>query len=294
MTDLKPMLAAAVTNEQLAEILETKHLIASPKLDGIRCTIQDGVALSRSLKKIRNPYVQEKLGHQKFNGLDGELIVGDPTAHDVYRVTNGGVMRGHGEPEFTFYAFDNLLYQENYQKRLSSIVGDGDVIERHQCDVVLTVEDLIEVEEKYLQQGYEGVILRDPDGAYKNGRSTVKQAGMMKMKQFIDAEATVIGMEELMHNANESFTNELGRTARSSHQEGKVPMDSMGALVCKDVKTGVEFNIGTGFSANDRKVIWTKRAEHMGQLVKYKSFPIGVKDAPRHPVFLGFRDQDDL
>jgi DNA ligase-1 len=32
----------------------------------------------------------------------------------------------------------------------------------------------------------------------------------------------------------------------------------------------------------------------IGKLVKYKYFAIGVKDAPRHPVFLGFRSKLDF
>jgi hypothetical protein len=32
----------------------------------------------------------------------------------------------------------------------------------------------------------------------------------------------------------------------------------------------------------------------MGKVVKYKSQPTGVKDKPRFPVFLGFRDVVDM
>lgn len=60
-------------------------LFASVKLDGIRCVIKDGVALSRTLKPIRNQYIQSLLGRPEFNGLDGELIVGDPAASDCMR-----------------------------------------------------------------------------------------------------------------------------------------------------------------------------------------------------------------
>jgi DNA ligase-1 len=55
----------------------------------------------------------------------------------------------------------------------------------------------------------------------------------------------------------------------------------------RDWKTGVEFHVGTGFTAADRALMWAKPP--IGETVKYKFFPVGVKDKPRHPVFLGFR-----
>ena len=52
--------------------------------------------------------------------------------------------------------------------------------------------------------------------------------------------------------------------------------------------------IGTGFDAADRDDLWAEQDKLMGRIVKYKSFPVGVKDAPRHPVWLGFRHPDDM
>ena len=117
--------------------------------------------------------------------------------------------------------------------------------------------------------------------------------GIVTGKRFVDAEARVIGFIELMHNGNEAQINELGYMEHSSHKENLVGMNTLGALVCKNDK-GEEFRIGTGFSAEKRKEIWENRESYLGKLAKYKSFPIGVKDAPRLPVFLAFRDEDDM
>jgi DNA ligase-1 len=32
----------------------------------------------------------------------------------------------------------------------------------------------------------------------------------------------------------------------------------------------------------------------MDKLAKFRYFPHGMKDAPRHPVFIGWRDERDL
>jgi DNA ligase-1 len=97
-----------------------------------------------------------------------------------------------------------------------------------------------------------------------------------------------------MHNANVAFQNELGRTARSSHQDNKVGKGTLGAFLCVDLATGANVSVGTGFTADQRADFWSRREQLRGQLVKYKHFPHGVKDAPRHPVFLGFRDPEDM
>ena len=280
----KPMLAAKATIEQIE-----KHLpmLGSKKLDGVRATVQNGVVLSRSLKPIPNEYIQLMLGVFDLEGEDGELIIGPSNAPDVYRTTVSGVMRIAGEPDFTFHTFDNVYRERSYSFH-SSVENEYCVA--HGYELLLTVNEVLEYETKVLNEGYEGVILRAPGALYKHGRSTVKQGHLLKLKRFVDAEAVVIGVEELMHNDNEAVTNELGRTARSSHKEGKRPAGVLGALVCKTME-GVQFNIGTGFTAGMRERYW--KQDLIGELIKYKYFDVGIKVAPRHPVFLGFRNRID-
>ena len=55
---------------------------------------------------------------------------------------------------------------------------------------------------KNLDDGYEGLMLRAPDGPYKFGRSTVKENTLLKVKNFLDDEAEVIGFKEQTTNTN--------------------------------------------------------------------------------------------
>jgi DNA ligase-1 len=155
-------------------------------------------------------------------------------------------------------------------------------------------KELLETEDFILKMGYEGLMLRDPVGLYKNGRSTVSEGGLLKLKRKLTSEAVVIGFEEQMHNANEAKTDNLGNTERSSHQANLIPMGTLGALIVRDIISGVEFNVGTGFTAEERAGIWKQRESLKGKIVSYEYLPIGVKDKPRHPVFLGWRMEDDL
>ena len=307
---LKPMLAAKATDEQIQKLFDTNAImIGSPKLDGIRCTIQNGQAYSRSLKLIRNKHIQSELSDAVLEGLDGELIVGSPTAPDVYRTTTSAVMRESGEPDFTFWVFDNIQnITKNYRQRLTKLRAQAKVwssktvlsmgvnlpVEILEAVDLDGMDDLWVYENACLDAGFEGIILRDGSGRYKYGRATAKEGELIKVKRFSDSEAMILGMEEQMKNNNEKKVNELGRGQRSSHKENKVPKGTLGALVCKDKTTGIQFNIGTGFTDQVRDQLWKYKAGLIGQVVKYKYFDIGVKDAPRHPVYLGMRDSTDM
>ena len=284
----KPMLACE------ADLTKLKFpLLASPKLDGIRAIVRDGVVYSRSNKPIPNKFAHDQFS--AFESFDGELIVGDPTAHDVYRQTTSHVM-SHDKVGFPvrLFAFDHV---ENihapYNQRLFTLGTrhPNKVVLHKQYDVE-SLDHLLRIEDVALNDGYEGLILRDPDAPYKMGRSTMKEGYLLKLKRFVDAEAEVIGFEERMANNNAATVSELGRTKRSSHKAGKEGRGDLGALVCR-TDAGVVFNIGTGFSDDERGAVWTDRDQFLGRLAKYKYFPVGVKEAPRHPVFLGWRDRSD-
>jgi DNA ligase 1 len=319
----KPMLASAIKDMTLKSL--RLPCFASPKLDGIRVTYQNGVLLSRTLKPIPNVNLQ-KLFYDLTNGdreilegLDGEFIAGDPTAKDAFRQTTSVVM-SDDEPidGVRLYVFDRKG-MTSFENRIGRLRGD---LNRARLFTKLpltwveqtamhTAEQILKFEDAQLTLGYEGVMLRSPEGPYKTGRATEKSQDLLKLKRFLDSEAVVIGVLEEMENKNAEFKNELGRTARSSHQAGKVGKSRLGALCVRDVKTGVEFDIGTGFDASARAYLWGRanwvgdpnreaadaqapRGGLNGLIVKYKYFPTGSKDKPRFPVFLDFRDKRDM
>ena len=107
-----------------------------------------------------------------------------------------------------------------------------------------------------LSKGAEGVMVRTPDGPYKEGRATERSGWLVKVKRFVDSEAEVLGSFEEMHNENEKEENELGRSKRSSKAEGLVPSGRLGGFDVRDLKTGVEFSVGSGFTAEMKEEYW--------------------------------------
>lgn len=296
----KPMLAAKANPAKLKF-----PLYVQPKLDGIRCCIVGGKALTRSLKEVPNREIFNALSRPEFNGLDGEIIVGEPTAPDCYRRTSSFVMSDDKTGgDWRYYVFDiwddaELGFAERFEKL------DAYGLEFNVVPVTLapSAPVLEEIEARYIAEGHEGVILRSPWAKYKFGRGSATAGDLLKLKRFEDFEAEVIGVYEEQHNANEATKNALGRTERSSRQENKIGKDTLGGLILvgRTAYKGVEFRCGTGFDRAERAELW-KRAWTVGspggalngKIAKIKHFPVGAKDKPRFPTFLGWRDPSDL
>lgn len=291
----KPQLAIEHTKVKT----QPSNRYMSEKLDGIRCIIFGGVAYSRSLKKIPNLSIQNyaKKFAEVLEGMDGELIVGDKNASDVFNKSTSGVMRIEGEPDFTFWVFDQFHPTATWLQRYSRLVNyvftpKRVVLLNHHP--VTDDSDIDEFEAEMLAQGAEGVMIRDADAKYKCGRSGTKTPELQKVKRFVDNEFEIIGWEPKYTNTNEAKTNELGRTARSTAKDGMVALDTMGALIlCTSI--GDVFNCGSGMTDAIREDLWERRETLMGQLAKVKYFDVGNGyNVPRFPVLVGIRHSDDL
>lgn len=289
---VKPMLATEVDFNKLRY-----PVYAQPKLDGIRVIIKDGIVYSRSLRPIPNKHVQSLFGH--LHGADGELIVGDVTAHDVFQKTTSGVMSKEGEPDVTLYAFDlwsnpSALYEFRYQ-HLSLVCCEESDVELVPYECIHTHKELLVYANTQISAGYEGIMLRNPNTTYKYGRSTNNTQELLKYKLFEDSEFECVGVEELMHNENELKLDELGYAERSSCKEGLKPSGMLGALILK-WKDNDTFKVGTGFTEQQRKDIFAEKDSDnsiIGKLIKVKYQASGMKDKPRFPSFVGVRSELD-
>ena len=294
MTQPFPMLAAAVDLQKIRY-----PILGFPKIDGIRAVIHNKQPLSRKLITLPNKFIQGFFNHEHFQGLDGELVVGAPNDPLCIKHTTSGVMSQNGEPDFTFYVFDKWDSPLNYVNRLSAASRVAEGIGSPRV-VMLTPrqiqreKDLLAYEAEQLDLGYEGIILRDHDGAYKHGRSTVREGGLLKLKRFSDSEAEVLEVIEEQFNGNAALKDNLGRTKRSSAKAGKSGKGRAGALRVRDLQTGVEFEVGTGLTDSDKAEWWNwwqncGGTPTVNRLVKYKYFPVGMQERPRHPVYLSWR-----
>lgn len=264
----------------------------SGKLDGIRVLNLNGRIVTRNLKPLRNDYARTMLETLLPDGADGEIICGN------FQQTTSNIMSQYGKPNFQFFWFDWIVpnmpflqrqnqmeafHNTNFKGKHAQIVFWESILCRNSSE-------LLKAESAILAAGLEGVMVRDGQAHYKHGRSTLREGILLKLKRFTDSEATIIGFQELLHNGNTATTNALGRTERSQHASGLTQGGMLGALLVKDVETGIEFGVGTGFTDQQRRDIWAQRDIWLGKHIKYKYQEIGQKDAPRFPSFIGLRD----
>lgn len=289
---IRPMLAVE------ADLAKLKFpLYAGVKYDGIRAIVIDSIVYSRSLKPIRNKLVQKLFGKACYNGLDGELVVGDIYAKDVFQKTTSGVMGEDKEEDVKFYVFDSVICDGGYAERkrlvqqILDTAKDPNLVDAT-AKIVSSREEIDAMLANEAVKGGEGLILRYPEAVYKYGRSTAKQGALLKVKFFEQDEFQVVDFVEQMENTNEATVNELGRTERSSAKAGLVPKGTLGALVLQYGDT--TFNCGTGFNDALRKEIWENQDKYLGKLASVRYMTVGAKDLPRVPSFQGFRDEDDL
>lgn len=295
----RPMQAAKTSEAFLRGPKMKWPVIASPKLDGIRCIVPTGMGpVSRTFLPIPNEYTRRGLLEHDAWGLDGELIIVDGDGKALpFNAIQSGIMSRGGEPNWRYVVFDSCMEPDvRYDSRLGwadakvlrvSRLRAGSRLQIIPTMLLHNYEEFEEAFASYVAMGYEGICTRTLDGPYKCGRSTENQGWLIKYKPFDDAEGVVVDFEELMHNANEDTRSELGYAKRSHAKDGMVPMNKLGALVV-DTQWG-ELRVGTGFSDADRVEIWKNRQDLKGAQITFRYQVHGMETLPRFPVFKGFR-----
>lgn len=314
----KPMLASDFDESKLRF-----PLIIQPKIDGVRGLNLTGRLTGRSLKAHRNKHTTSFYSHSATLGLDGEFAAEHHCHPDLCRITSSALSTAEGDPYTLWWLFDyitpetrKLGYQERYNALVQRIRDIKDIAPHiwERLRIVLSyvvnnMDELLAYEEQWLNEGYEGVIIRDMNGMYKDGRSTVREMGLLRIKRFIEEEALVLEIVEGQTNGNDAQVNELGRQFRSSHQENMIPNGMVGSLTCKVLKDifdpiikdkllltkGQVITVSPGKMTNEEAADFFRNPfKIVGKVIKFKFFPKGIKDKPRFPTYMTIRAESDM
>lgn len=253
-------------------------VIATPKYDGIRCAIENGVIRTFNKKPVPNKHINDVLKHMLhlIEGFDGELIVPGVDFNGV----QSAVMAEHGKPKFIFVVFDlhdmpGVAYKhriEEVYKRIGDIQALGweeaNVLQCAKSVICNNPRELNLTWQKHIDNGYEGTIAANPSGYYKNGRSGIKEQLLVKLKVWHDDEAVLIDIEEEVDGSGQL----KGTT---------------GCLIVRH-SSGAVFGVA-GLTADLKHMIWHNKQFYIGKTVtfKYQDWPTGGN--PRFPGFKGFR-----
>ena len=272
--------------------------LASQKFDGFRCLNLCGERLlSPALKEIPNEYLQSHLEellfrcHQHRFVTDGELWSPELAFNDLQ-----SIIRSEHKPipsHVKYYIFDFMTEAEwnnetekpfinRYLDYQQLLVGAKNivVVEQHQ------INDASEAELFFNNQilsGSEGMILRQHHAKYKHGRTTLKQDGMWKFKEFQTHDGIIIGVEEQMKlkKGVERTRNELGELERRYEQDLYEPSGMVGAFVVNMAGSQFKVKPGKGMDNHYKKALWDTRTALIGKWCEFKHMPHGAKDKPR-------------
>jgi DNA ligase-1 len=251
-----PLLLAHVWSEDLQD---PTGWWMSEKLDGVRAYWNGKQFLSRNNNIFFAPdwFTQGLPPHP----LDGELWIG----RRQFDVTSGLVRQQSKSNEWKqvrYVIFDAPDAPGPFEERIrfltESIAGWNAAYARAHEHVVCTgIDHLIAELDRITQLGGEGLMLREPGSGYERTRST----SLLKVKKFLDAEATVIGHE-----------------AGAGRHKGRV-----GALLAR-FGNGIEFKVGTGLKDRERE-----QPPLVGTVITVKYQELTKDGAPRFPVYVGAR-----
>lgn len=275
--------------------LDRGGLYASDKEDGIRCLIHPiHGPVSQKMLPIPNNWVHEILRVHCPPFLDGELVALDCEGNDcTFNDTQSTIMTRDGQPRFVFRIFDwfgdtLMSYQGRYMKtRMLVKEATNDCIQLLQQTLCTKVAHIENEEESALERGKEGLMLRHPKGIYKQGRSTLSEAYLLKVKRFKDDEARVIGIEEEMENCNPATRDAHGLAKRSKHRAGMAGKQRVGKLICDWNKHMIK--VASGMTDAQKMDWWDAPWKIVGKSITFRYQAHGMKDLPRCPVFHGIR-----
>ena len=269
-------------------IKDMETVYVEPKLDGIRCfaIVENGSAklFARSGKLISNfdSTIGAALGELGDGCYDGELMGEDFVAlmRQAYRKDNAKIDDAYlslfdylplcewksGNVVMSTKARYANLKRKVGSLNLRELITKPDdplylnVVERH--EVPAGVDDIMALHHKFVQEGYEGAMVKTIDAPYRFGRSY----DVMKVKEFHDVDLPIVGLEE--------------GTGRHTGKLGAVKINYNGVIV----------KVGSGFSDEEREQVWNDRENFMGRIIEVRYQEVTPDGSLRFPTFVCFRN----
>lgn len=252
-----------------------------PKIDGMRCLIVMGengaTAYTREghelpqVQFICNQIVEalREAGSTPLYVFDDELFTKDWNTTLKLAKTEKDIDRS----ELIFHCFDAILRTEwevgysnrkigEYRDELIQIVRGRPNIKAVPRHLVYNLEEMNAFYDEYLQDGYEGIMIKRRDGRYECKRSS----DWLKYKPETTADYPIVGTFE---------------------GKGKF-RDTLGGLVL-DKGNGVELGVGSGFTDAIRANLWGSRDNLAGKMCEVKFQP-GRDGAAEFAVFVRIRE----
>jgi len=266
----EPMLAFEFS--KYSKLLFTVKTFIQPKLDGVRCYLNDKKLMTRAGKSIVScPHLE-----LNYFGLDGELYNHDLKA-DFNKIIS---LTRKTKPELKdleeskkliqYWVYDypynhDKVFSERYSMLKHDFKNFPNTFKLVPTYEIKSKEELLRYHEEFISNGYEGSIIRMDLGGYENKRS--KQ--LLKYKDWQDAEWEIIDVLE-------------GTGNRTGCANMLVIKLESGAI-CKPTMTGTE---------DFMRKIWSDKQNVIGKEATIKFFGYTEDGSLRFPTVKHILDYD--
>ena len=261
---------------------------AQRKLNGVRCIAMwkgdQVVLLSRGGETWAVTHIVEEVSRflDKGLALDGEIYI-----HGVPLQQLSSLAKDYREESkaLEYHVYDTislgapetsqterLHLREDFFARLS---GWGPHLKKVPTREVRRVEEFAELEQRYVGEGYEGLIIRVQEAPY---RWNMRSPSLLKFKSFQDAEFVVVGCRE----GRGKFAGCAIFVCKNDH-----PVLSGGSL-CAHFKCAAPGNMA------ERRNLWKHHLIFIGKKLTVRFFERSRDGVPLQPVGIAFRDEKDL
>lgn len=264
------------------------EVFIQPKLDGIRCicNAKTGKMFSRKGEQIMSaPHVEQYIkqlaghAHDAIEWFDGELYNHDLEFQQITSIVRTQKGLHPDSNKIQYHIYDCILNQPAaYSRRLQHLfvtAQAGWMANSSLLNPLVFVDtikgkksDVANYHSRFVDLGYEGVMVRDPSSVYEDDKRSSK---LLKVKMFLQDEFEVVDIEQ------------------------EKSEDTLGAFLLK-TKQGKLFSSRPAFSDAQRKEIWDNRATYQWSqwvaTVKYQELSTDL--IPRFNTTLGLRNTADV
>jgi DNA ligase-1 len=261
----KPLPMLAKQFEDHKDKLPPKVII-QPKLDGVRCMciISTKQMLLRNGRELDLPVIKEELKTITWGTnlvLDGEIYLHGKSLQQIMSMI-------HSKDEsleyhvFDAIELDNINESYNDRSMLTPASNHEGAPHIKTVDEYFIDTDQVEnLVNRIIKEGYEGIMIRNPEGKYKWGK---RSSDLLKYKLFQDDEFEITG-----------------------YYYGKGVNENIVTWTCK-TKDGKKFNVLQEGTHEEKRAI--KPKDCLGKMLTVKYQNLTDDGIPRFPVGKGIRE----
>ncbi len=271
-----PMLAHKLEN---LDKLKGKTFDLQPKLDGVRALAywenNQVILMSRGGKSYSVPHIQKELSELLPIGyiLDGEIYAKGLSCQTI---TSYVKKNKPGSEKLVYNVFDVPSAAGPWCKRIetldwySTALGDEFPNFINVVEIIQNakIEDIDKKHDQWVNEGYEGAIIRLHDGEYEWGE---RSRNLLKYKKFLDSEFIVVKV-----------------------RAGEGKLSKAAVFTCKNDLTDATFDVIYAGTIEQREEQLTNSLKYVGKPLTVRFFDRTNDNLPRFPVGKVFRDGKDV